>query len=150
MISKLNSVSYTNTAKQYLPKTDIQTQRANIHCSSASPCNLNNLTYSHYNKISFGIDDKGKKQIAKRDDGSLEYDNNRALIQGKDDNLDSNLEERMANQSKCFVGGVQRIKYYPEDLEKLKNMPNIDDRLAYLRFMRNEERYTVIDDNSIE
>lgn len=148
MISKLNSVSYTNIAKQYLPKIDIQAQRANIHCSSASHCNLNNLTYSHYNKISFGIDDKWKKQIAKRDDGSLEYDTNRALIQGKDDNLDSNLEERMADQSKCFVDESRSICFYPEDIEKLNSIDNVRDRIEFLAFIRREKRYTYIDDKN--
>ena len=110
--------------------------------------NLNNQPNAHYGRISFGIDDAGKKPVAKRIDGSADYQANRELIQGKRTNLESNLEERMADESKCTVGGSIPIEFYPEDLEKLKHMDSIDDRLEYLAYMRREQRYIYLDDTN--
>ena len=110
--------------------------------------NLNNQPNAHYGRISFGMDDAGKKPVAKRIDGSADYQANRELIQGKRTNLESNLEERMADESKCAVGGSIPIEFYPEDLEKLKHMDSIDDRLEYLAYMRREQRYIYLDDTN--
>ena len=125
MISKLNSVSYSNVIKQHFKNPDISFQDENTSNLSSNQCNLNNLPCFHYNKISFGIDDAGKKHIAKREDGSLEYDANREIIQGIQNNLDSNLEYRMADRSKCFVDESKSISFYPEDIEKLKAIDNV-------------------------
>ena len=84
--------------------------------------NLNNQPNAHYGRISFGMDDAGKKPVAKRIDGSVDYQANRELIQGKRTNLESNLEERMADESKCCDGNYTHIEIDEEDLKIMEQM----------------------------
>ena len=109
--------------------------------------NLNNQPNAHYGRISFGIDDAGKKPVAKRIDGSVDYQANRELIQAKRTNLESNLEERMADESKCFDDASRSIEFYPEDMEKLEQIKDIDEQIEFLSYLRKERRFHYTDEN---
>ena len=54
----------------------------------------------------------------------------------------------MADQSKCFVDESKSISFYPEDIEKLKAIDNVKDRIEFLAFIRRNKRFTYINDNN--
>ena len=61
--------------------------------------------------------------------------------------VESNLEERMADESKCFVDASRSIEFYPEDMEKLEQIKDIDEQIEFLSYLRKERRFHYTDEN---
>lgn len=119
MIEKINSFHSLLALCAANTKNPLSYRTGSLQIKSV---NLNNQPKAHYGRISFGIDDAGKKPVAKRIDGSVDYQANRELIQGKSTNLESNLEERMADESKCCDGHYTHIEIDEEDLKIMEQM----------------------------
>ena len=52
-------------------------------------------------------------------------------------------EERRKSETENLEFKVQKIKFYPEDEEKMNKM-SVQERIQYKRKLKAEERYTIV------
>ena len=149
MINKIQPKQYIVYNRQ---KT--KTLPENTTGNNAEKFLITNLNYSPLNinnKISFGIDDAGKRpvkgvknlKIIDRD-FSHEIASSRVFIERKESYPTSTLQDRMDDEAKGFEGHSVPIEFYPEDLEKLEKIEDIDEKLDYILYLKENHRFKYV------
>ena len=149
MINKIQPKQYTVYNRQEtktLPEktTGNNAERFVITNLNYSPLNINN-------RISFGIDDAGKRpvkgvknvKITDRD-FSQEIASARVFIERKESYPTSTLQDRTDDEAKGFEGHSVPIEFYPEDLEKLEKIEDIDEKLDYILYLKENHRFKYV------
>ena len=149
MINKIQPKQYT-----VYNRRETKTLPEKTTSNNAEKFVITNLNYSPLNinnRISFGIDDAGKRpvkgvknlKIIDRD-FSQEIASARVFIEKKESYPTSTLQDRMDDEAKGFEGHSVPIEFYPEDLEKLEKIEDIDEKLDYILYLKENHRFKYV------
>ena len=144
----INKIQYTSYSR---PKTAPSALKIKNNSVKLITANLNNSPLNINNRISFGIDDAGKRpvkgvknvKITDRD-FSEEIASARVFIERKKSYPTSTLQDRMDDEAKGFEGYSVPIEFYPDDLKKLEEIKDIDEKIEFLADLRKNKRYKLV------